>query len=40
VLTLDLRADPVDWHSMAGWKRFVLMGLMVAVGDITKAGRI
>jgi hypothetical protein len=31
VLTPDLRADSVDWHSMAGWKRFVLMGLMVAL---------
>jgi hypothetical protein len=31
VLTSDLRADTVDWHSMAGWKRLVLMGLMVAV---------
>lgn len=31
VLTSDLRADSVDWQSMAGWKRLVLMGLMVAV---------
>jgi hypothetical protein len=31
VLTHELRADPVDWHSMSGWKRLVLMGIMVAI---------
>jgi hypothetical protein len=30
-LTLEQRADPVDWHSMTGWKRLALMGLMVCL---------
>jgi hypothetical protein len=30
-MTLDLRADPVDWNSMAGWKRLASMGLLVCL---------
>jgi hypothetical protein len=30
-LTSDLRADPVDWHTMTAWKRLALMGLMVCL---------